>query len=95
MAHTRSAKKRARQNVSRREKNRAQRSQVRTFVKKARAAAEKAPKEPATEEVLRRAAKELDKAAHKGLIKKNQASRRKARLAKLRDRSAAGARKRG
>ena len=95
MPHTKSAKKRARQNVSRREKNRAQRSQVRTSIKKARSAAGTAPKDETTEQALRRAASEVDKAARKGLLKKNQASRRKARLAKLRDRSAAGARKRG
>lgn len=93
MPHTKSAKKRVRQNVGRREKNRAQRSEVRTFVKKARVAAEKAPKDAATEEALRRAASELDKAVRRGLLKKNQASRRKARLAKLRDRSAAGGKK--
>ncbi len=93
MPHAKSAKKRVRQNLGRRERNRAQRSEVRTFVKKARAAAEKVPKDEATEKVLRRAASELDKAARKGLLKKNQASRRKARLAKLRDRSAAGGKK--
>ncbi len=90
MAHTKSAKKRVRQNVSLREKNRAQRSQLRTSVKKARTAAGTAPKDEATEKVLRRAASEMDRAARKGLIKKNEASRRKARLAKLRNRTAEG-----
>ncbi len=91
MAHTKSAKKRVRQNVSLREKNRAQRSQLRTSVKKARIAAGTAPKDEATEKALSRAASEMDRAARKGLIKKNQASRRKSRLAKLRNRTAAGA----
>jgi small subunit ribosomal protein S20 len=87
MPHTKSAKKRARQNAKRRADNRAARSKVRTTVKKAQTTAAAAPKDEVTEKAYRKAAKELDRAARKGLIKKNEASRRKARLAKLRNRS--------
>ena len=93
MAHTKSAKKRIRQNEKKRAQNRAMRSKVRTQVKKARTAAEKAPAAETTEAALRAASKELDRAAHKGLIAKNEANRRKARLAKLRNRSAAAGKK--
>ena len=89
MPHTMSAKKRLRQNARRRAANRALRSQLRTVVRKARETAAKAPRDAATEQALRNACSELDKAARKGLIKKNEADRRKARLALLRDRSAA------
>jgi small subunit ribosomal protein S20 len=88
MPHTNSAKKRLRQNERRRASNRAMRSQMRTCLKKAREAAAKAPADAATEQVIRKACSELDKAARKGLIKKNEANRRKARLALLRNRSA-------
>jgi small subunit ribosomal protein S20 len=90
MPHTKSAKKRDRQNVKRRAKNRAERSRVRTTIKKARTAAESDPKGEMTEKAYRQAASELDRAARRGLIKKNQASRRKARLAKARGRAASG-----
>ncbi|MHC4915344.1 MAG: 30S ribosomal protein S20 [Planctomycetota bacterium] len=90
MPHTKSAKKRTRQNVKRRDKNRADRSRVRTVVKKTRVLAESEPGAEGTEKAYRKAASELDRAARKGLIKKNQASRRKARLAKARNRSSGG-----
>ena len=89
MPHTKSAKKRDRQNAKNRDRNRAMRTKVRTSIKKARSAAETAPREPAADAALRQATRDLDKAAQKGLIKKNEASRRKARLAKARDRAAA------
>jgi len=94
MAHAKSTKKRARQNVRHLARNRALRSKVRTFVKQAHAAAESAPGEPATGEALRKAASELDKAARKGLIKKNEAARRKRRLTLARNRAAAAPRPR-
>ena len=94
MPHAKSAKKRARQNECRRGRNRAARSKLRTSAKKARAAAEGDPQSPATEEILRRAAGDLDRAARKGLIKKNQASRRKRRLELTRNRAASAPRPR-
>jgi small subunit ribosomal protein S20 len=88
MPHTKSAMKRVRQNLRRNLRNRAARSQVRTVLKKARAAIASTPREPAAEQAIREAFRVLDRAAHKGLIKKNEADRRKARLALLRNRSA-------
>jgi len=88
MPHTKSAMKRMRQNLRRNLRNRAARSQVRTVLKKARAAIAAGPKEPAAEQTIREAFSALDRAARKGLIKKNEADRRKARLALLRNRSA-------
>ncbi len=89
MAHTKSAKKRVRQNVDRRAKNRAVRSRIRTEIKRATATAADEPRGEAAEKAYRKAASELDKAARRGLIKKNEASRRKARLAKARKGTAA------
>lgn len=91
MPHTKSAAKRMRQNESRRERNRARRSLVRSAFKKAQQAAAAAPREPATEQAVRAAFSALDRAAAKGLIKKNEAARRKARLSLARDRAAAAA----
>jgi small subunit ribosomal protein S20 len=89
MPHTNSAKKRVRQNVDRRAKNRAVRSKIRTEIKKAATTAASEPKSEAAEKAYRKAAGELDKAARRGLIKKNEASRRKARMAKARNAASA------
>jgi len=94
MPRTKSAKKRVRQNERLRDSNRAARSKLRTVLKKARAAAESDPKSPDTDKALHRAAGVLDKAAHRGLIKKNEASRRKRRLELARNRAASAPRPR-
>ena len=70
-----SAKKAARQAV----KRTAQNQQIKKFIK----AALKAFKADPTPENLSKAQSEYDKAAKKGLLKKNTASRRKAILAKI------------
>ena len=70
-----SAKKAARQAV----KRTAQNQQIKKFIK----AALKAFKADPTAENLSKAQSEYDKAAKKGLLKKNTASRRKANLAKV------------
>ena len=70
-----SAKKAARQAV----KRTAQNQQIKKFIK----AALKAFKADPTPENLSKAQSEYDKAAKKGLLKKNTASRRKANLAKI------------
>ncbi len=80
MAHSVSARKRARQSAARRILNKSQRSSLRTQLKKVVAAVESGDREAAQTE-LGKAVKVLDKAARKGLIHKNQASRRKSRLA--------------
>lgn len=74
MPRIRSAKKRMRQARARTLRNRAERSAIRTAVKKARA-------EP-TSETVAKAVQVLDRGARKGLIHRNAAARRKARLAK-------------
>ncbi|HWO89684.1 MAG TPA: 30S ribosomal protein S20 [Gemmatimonadales bacterium] len=74
MPRIRSAKKRMRQAKARTERNRAQRSAIKTAVKKARAATSK--------ETVAAAVQVLDRGARKGLIHRNAAARKKARLLK-------------
>jgi len=69
-----SAKKRMRQARARAEHNRAQRSAVRTAVKKARVNTNK--------ENVSEAIRVLDKGARKGVLHRNAAARRKSRLMK-------------
>lgn len=80
MAHSRSAKKRVLIAERNRERNQAVKSRVKTMVKKVLAAVEVKEVEAANA-ALSVAYKELDKAVTKGIIKKNTASRKKARLA--------------
>lgn len=79
MANTPSAKKRMRQNVKQRARNKAVRSRTKTYVKMANAALEASDTEAAAEAV-HQAAIELDRAAIKGVIHPNNAARRKSRL---------------
>lgn len=74
-----SVKKRARQNVARRQHKSQQRSALRTVVKKATVALETGNLDAATIE-LSEAVRTLGKAASKGLIHRNQASRKISRL---------------
>jgi len=74
-----SAKKAMRQARSRTIRNKAQRSELRTAVKRVRAAATAA----AATQAYVIAAKLLDRAARKGLIHKNNAARHKSRLAAM------------
>ena len=78
MAHSRSAKKRVLIAERNRERNQAVKSRVKTMVKKVLAAVEVKEVEAANA-ALSVAYKELDKAVTKGIIKKNTASRKKAR----------------
>lgn len=80
MAHSRSAKKRVLIAERNRERNQAVKSRVKTMFKKVLAAVEVKEVEAANA-ALSVAYKELDKAVTKGIIKKNTASRKKARLA--------------
>ena len=80
MAHSRSAKKRVLIAERNRERNQAVKSRVKTMVKKVLAAVEVKEVEAANA-ALSVAYKELDKAVTKGIIKKNTASRKKARVA--------------
>jgi small subunit ribosomal protein S20 len=78
VAHIKSQIKRNRQNERRRLRNKSVRSELKTRIKKARAAFE--AQAPQAEELLRVALRRLDKAASKGIIHPNQAARRKSRL---------------
>ncbi|MBM4291361.1 MAG: 30S ribosomal protein S20 [Deltaproteobacteria bacterium] len=78
MPNHKSAKKRVLQNAKRRVRNRSAVATTRTFVKQARAAIETA--DVSTPEALARAIKALDSAVTKGLIHRNQASRKISRL---------------
>src|SRR5580704_366039 len=80
MANIKSQIKRNRQNERRRVKNKAVRSELKTRTKNALIAAESGAED--TAERLREAVKRIDKAAAKGVIHANQASRRKSRLAR-------------
>lgn len=73
-----SAKKRLRQTKTRTAHNRAQRSQLRTAVKKVRTATSKDQATAAYAEAV----KVLDRAGRKNLIHRNTAARQKSRLAK-------------
>ena len=78
MANIKSQIKRNRQNEARRQRNRAVRSELRTREKAVTAAA--GAGEP-TQDLLRLAQQRLDKAAANGVIHRNEAARRKSRLA--------------
>ncbi len=79
MANTRSAEKAIRVSDRNRTHNRIARTTARTQVRKAVATIETADA-AASEQSVREAIRALDKAAQKGIIKKNNAARRKGRL---------------
>jgi small subunit ribosomal protein S20 len=81
MANIASQVKRNRQNAVRNERNRAERSELKTRIRNALETAESGDRTAAMES-LRLAQKQIDKAATKGIIHKNTAARRKARLTK-------------
>jgi small subunit ribosomal protein S20 len=82
MANTRSAAKQARAAVRRRSRNRAQLSTVRTSEKKIRSLA-KAGKTDEAAKLLSSYQSQIDRAAKKGVVHKNTASRHKKRVAAL------------
>lgn len=81
MANTKSAEKRNRQNVERRERNRANRSRMRTAIKKLRSAVEGGDAK-AAQELLPGTLSLIDKTAQKGVIHGNTADRYKSRLSR-------------
>lgn len=81
MANIKSAIKRNKQNEKRRLRNRVYRGRARTLIKKARTSIQSKQTEAALRDT-RAAISALDKAAEKGAIHKNNASRRKSRLMK-------------
>lgn len=81
MANIKSQIKRIKTNAERTERNKAYKSELRTWIRKFRAAAEAGDKEQATE-ALRAASTKLDKAVTKGVLHKNQAANKKSAMAK-------------
>lgn len=90
MATHKSALKAHRQTIKRHEHNRALRSQLRTGLKKVRAAVDSDDK-AAAQEALREAFSLIDKMAGKGIIHDNAAGRYKSRLTKRAAKTSASA----
>ncbi|WP_029069219.1 30S ribosomal protein S20 [Jonesia quinghaiensis] len=84
MANIKSQIKRIRTNEKARLRNKAVRSEVRTYVRSVRDAVAAGDKEAATT-ALRAATRKLDKAVSKGVLHKNQAANRKSALARAVD----------
>lgn len=78
MANTRSAEKRNRQDLKRNERNRTQRSRMKSAIKKVTAQTEPALAADAYKET----AALLDRLASRGIIHQNKAARKKSQLAK-------------
>jgi len=82
MPNNPSAEKRMRQEQKRRLHNRSVKSIVKTQITRARQAIASDTSIEAAEEAVRAAVSELDRAAKKGVIHRNNAARRKSRLMK-------------
>ncbi|MDD9857590.1 MAG: 30S ribosomal protein S20 [Gammaproteobacteria bacterium] len=89
MANSPQARKRARQNISRRQRNMSQRSSLRTAIKKflklvnepkKSDKSDKSDSREAAADAYREAASHIDRAVSKGLHHKNRAARLKKRL---------------
>jgi small subunit ribosomal protein S20 len=81
VANIKSQIKRNKQNEKAHQRNKAVKSELRTYVRKFREAAESGNVDEATE-AMRAASRKLDKAVSKGVIHKNQAANRKSAIAK-------------
>jgi small subunit ribosomal protein S20 len=82
VAHSLSAKKRARQNVTRRARNRARKSTLKTQIRHYSELIHETTDMAVAEKELRTTQKKIDKLAAKGTIHKNTAARRKSKLAR-------------
>ena len=82
MANIKSQIKRIKTNQKRTERNRAYKSELRTWIRKVRENAA-AGNADAAKDALKTASKKLDKAVTKGVIHRNQADNKKSSLAKL------------
>ena len=82
MAHTKSAKKRVRQNEEHRLRNRRHRSRLRTAIKQLRAAVAAGDQEGGREQLPRTIAL-LDRMANRRVVHRNAAARTKSRLSRL------------
>lgn len=81
MANIKSQIKRVKTNAKRTERNRAYKSELRTFIRKFREAADSGDTGKA-ESALQVASRKLDKAVSKGVLHKNQAANKKSAMAK-------------
>ena len=81
MANIKSQLKRIKTNEKRTERNKAVKSEIRTWVRKFREAAASGDAD-AARDALRAASTKLDKAAAKGVIHQNQAANKKSAMAK-------------
>jgi len=81
VANIKSQIKRIKTNAQRTERNKAVKSELRTWIRKFRAAAESGDK-AATQDALKVASTKLDKAVSKGVIHKNNAANKKSSMAK-------------
>ena len=82
MANIKSQIKRNKTNEKARQRNKAYKSELKTYVRKVREAVAEGDAKNA-ESALKAASRKLDKAVSKGVIHKNQAANRKSGLAKL------------
>ena len=80
MANIKSQIKRIQTNAKRTERNKAYKSELRTWIRKFREAAASGDKDAAGQ-ALRDASRKLDKAVSKGVIHKNQAANKKSAIA--------------
>lgn len=90
MPNSRSAEKALRKSLVRRERNRQQRSALRTRLKQFRKLLSDGTTQETADQEFRHVTKALDQAAAKRLIHKNTASRTKSRLAALKKKSFVG-----
>ncbi|RKT77649.1 small subunit ribosomal protein S20 [Terracoccus luteus] len=81
VANIKSQLKRIKTNAARTERNKAYKSELRTWIRKFRVAAESGDKDAAAE-ALKNASKKLDKAVSKGVIHANQAANKKSSMAR-------------
>jgi small subunit ribosomal protein S20 len=82
MPHTKSAKKRLRQNIKRRQHNRSVKRTLKTYIKRVEDAAEQKDLEKLQTE-FRTAVRKLDQAAARRIVHPNLAARKKSQLARL------------
>ena len=81
MANIKSQIKRVKTNAKRTERNRAYKSELRTWIRKFREAADSGDQDKAAD-ALKLASKKLDKAVSKGVMHANQAANKKSAMAK-------------
>ncbi|HSP60652.1 MAG TPA: 30S ribosomal protein S20 [Ornithinimicrobium sp.] len=81
MANIKSQIKRVKTNAKRTERNRAHKSELRTWIRKFRDAADSGDT-TAAEDALKKASTKLDKAVSKGVIHANQAANKKSAMAR-------------